>query len=248
MQDFTFAPLELKFAGDPALGSFEGYGAVFGNVDAHGDVIAPRAFDESLKARAAQGRTLPMYAMHGFRLGADPLPVGVWTSVQEDDRGLKVAGQIAAMDTEYGRRIYGLVKSGALGGLSVGFSAAKNGVSHGKAPGEPRRTFKRVDIVEISLVDDPANAQARVTAIKSAVQNENRLELFCKALRDGEPRPISEFEDILREAGAPKSIATQIASVGYAKAVRSESEGKANDLAASLALMRAAAASISLRK
>lgn len=37
------APLELKFAGPPDAGTFEGYGAVFGNVDLHGDRILPGA-------------------------------------------------------------------------------------------------------------------------------------------------------------------------------------------------------------
>jgi hypothetical protein len=36
---------------------------------------------------------------------------------------------------------------------------------------------------------------------------------------------VKEFEDILREAGVPKAMAVQIASVGYAKAIRSESVG-----------------------
>ncbi len=56
---------------------------------------------------------------------------------------------------------------------------------------------------------------------------------IARRLRDGEPMPVKEFEDLLREAGVPKAMAVQIASVGYAKAIRSESEGeKANDIAA----------------
>jgi hypothetical protein len=58
------------------------------------------------------------------------------------------------------------------------------------------------------------------------------MEEFARRLRDGEPMPVKEFEDILREAGVPKAMAVHFASVGYAKAIRSESEGvKANDLA-----------------
>jgi hypothetical protein len=58
------------------------------------------------------------------------------------------------------------------------------------------------------------------------------MEEFARRLRDGDPLPVKEFEDILREAGVPKSMAVQIASVGYARAIRRESEGeKANDTA-----------------
>jgi hypothetical protein len=53
--------------------------------------------------------------------------------------------------------------------------------------------------------------------------------------------PVREFEDILREAGVPKAMAVQIASVGYAKAIRRESEGsKATEPAAFLKLFCAA--------
>jgi len=45
-------------------------------------------------------------------------------------------------------------------------------------------------------------------------------------VKAGSPPPIKEFEEVLRDAGFPKSVATAIASVGYAKAIRSESEGQ----------------------
>lgn len=88
--------------------------------------------------------------------------------------------------------------------------------------------------MEISVVSFPATRRASVAAVKS-----ERMEEFARRLRDGEPMPIKEFEDILREAGVPKSMAVQIASVGYAKAIRSESEGdQANDAVALLKALR----------
>ena len=55
---------------------------------------------------------------------------------------------------------------------------------------------------------------------------------FARRVRDGDPPSIKEFEDVLREAGIPKAMAVQIASVGYAKAIRSESEGNEANAAA----------------
>ena len=79
--------LELKFVengADLPPGEFKGYGAVFGNTDSHGDVIAAGAFVDTLAERAAEGRkNVPMHVMHGF-LGGDGLPVGVWKGVAED--------------------------------------------------------------------------------------------------------------------------------------------------------------------
>jgi hypothetical protein len=97
------------------------------------------------------------------------------------------------------------------------------------------RLLKKLNLYEISPVTFPANRRARIEAVKS-----ERMDEFARRLRDGDPMPVKDFEDILREAGVPKAMAVQIASVGYAKAIRSESEGsKAKEPAAFLqALLR----------
>lgn len=159
------APLDVKFADGAPAGEFSGYGAVFGNVDAHGDIIQPGAFADSIAERKAQGRSVPMHLMHRI-FGGDGLPVGVWTDLSEDDRGLKVTGKISGMNTDAGRLLYERVKDGALGGLSIGYKIRPNGATYGKKPGDPKRTLKALDLREISLVDDPSNALARVNEMK----------------------------------------------------------------------------------
>ena len=88
------------------------------------------------------------------------------------------------------------------------------------SPPDNVRRLKELDLLEVSIVSFPANRRAQVQAVKS-----ERMEEFAARLRDGDPMPIKEFEDILRDAGVPKSMATRIASVGYAKAIRREAEG-----------------------
>jgi hypothetical protein len=164
--DYAFT--EAKFSAGAAEGSFAGYGAVFGNVDAHGDMIMPGAFAESLAERKAASRPVPMHLMHRI-FGGDGLPVGVWTKVEEDAKGLKVEGKISGMNTDAGRRVFELVRDGALAGLSIGYKVRTNGASYGKKAGEPKRTLKSVSLHEISLVDDPSNALTRVDEIKAAL-------------------------------------------------------------------------------
>lgn len=77
--------------------------------------------------------------------------------------------------------------------------------------------------MEISVVSFPANGKATVTATKSQIA----IEDFARRLRDRNP-DVKEFEGLLRDAGIPRSMAVRIASVGYAKAIRSESEGEAS--------------------
>ncbi|MGE3651811.1 MAG: HK97 family phage prohead protease, partial [Reyranellaceae bacterium] len=130
----------FKFDGSATDGSFSGYGAVFGNVDTYGDVIEGGAFKDTLRTWEDKGKYPPMLLQHGggFLGGADDLlPVGKWTSMAENSRGLKVEGQLFALQTERGQYLYEGLKSGALDGLSIGYRAKEFVL--GTKPGEPRR-------------------------------------------------------------------------------------------------------------
>ena len=196
MKDCLSVPFEAKFlSGDGvAAGVFSGYGSVFSNIDDGGDMVAPGAFKSSLARMKAAGRTIPMYMQHGAALGGDPRPVGKWLSVEEDEHGLKVQGQIVGLDTEIGRYNYALMKEGAMTGLSIGYRIKK--ADYGKKPGDPRRTLKEVDLGEISVVDQPMNAASRVTGIKSIE----------------ELMTLAEAEDYLKSMGLSGSQATAFLS------------------------------------
>lgn len=209
-------------------GTFEGYAATFGNVDQGGDAIQPGAFIESLVKAKGERRTIPMLWQHDQRE-----PIGVWDDIAEDVKGLYVKGRFILEGDTVAQRAYHKLKNRALGGMSIGYRVPAGG----EEPDERRRGVTKVlkvDLREISLVTMPMNLEARVVSVKH-----ERMEEFARRLRDGDPMPTKEFEDILREAGVPKSMAVQIASVGYAKAIRSESEGeKANDVTALLKALR----------
>lgn len=206
-------PLEIKALDD--AGTFEGYGAVFGNTDQGGDKIAPGAFVESLAKHRREGTTVKMLWAH------DPSePIGVWDDLAEDAKGLWGKGRLV-LDVSRAREVHALMKAKAVGGLSIGYQTVES-IPEGNA-----RVLKRVSLWEVSPVTFPMNGRARIEAVKGA----EALSDFARRLRDGEPPEIKEFEDLLREAGVPKALAVRIASHGYAKAIRSESEGKASETA-----------------
>ncbi len=94
------------------------------------------------------------------------LPVGKWTDMQEDAKGLKVEGKLFALNTERGQYIYEGLQSGALDGLSIGYKVREQ--RRGTRAEEPERTLLNIDLWEISLVTFPANDKARVSSVKAA--------------------------------------------------------------------------------
>lgn len=179
---------ELKFASSGGSMTFTGYGAVFGNIDAYGDVIAPGAFADTLADTRKSGNWPALLLQHGggFLGGSaeDMTPIGVITDLSEDGHGLKMDAKLA--DTARGRDAYTLMKMEprpAINGLSIGY-IAKESVPRSK-PEEPRRTLKRIDLIEVSLVTFPANGKARVGSVKSINEIED----------------LSGIESFLREVG-----------------------------------------------
>ena len=157
-----------------AQGVFTGYGSIFGNEDQGNDIMKKGAFTKSLTKRPAS--KVKMLYQH-----KTDEPIGIFTDMYEDNKGLYVKGQLA-MGTQKGREAYELLKMGALDGMSIGFKADpdKQGYNENK---RGVRTLKEVDLMEISLVTFPMNESALIETVKGNAKN------------------IREWEKILREAG-----------------------------------------------
>lgn len=195
----TILPFEIKFSNQSA-GLIEGYGSVFGNIDSHGDVIEPGAFKASLTAWKEGGQGLPaMYMQHGAAMGADPRPVGIWTEMSEDSRGLKVAGKLVGLDTDTGRYNLALIAEGAIRGLSIGYRVPTGGARSGDRSKGIARHLTNIDLREVSLVTDPSNGLARVSSLKAA----DRV------------ASITDFEGLLKDAGFSRAAARKLAAGGW---------------------------------
>lgn len=169
MERLACGLLEIKFADDGKGGTsrrFKGHGAVFSNVDAYGDVIEPGAFSAWLSDVKAGRQPWPaMLSQHGgWGMTAEDLtPVGIYTDLAEDGKGLAIEGDLAA--TPRGQELDTLMRMQprpAIDGLSIGY-IAKEWEPRSK-PEDPRRRLKRIDVLEISLVTFPANRLARAAA------------------------------------------------------------------------------------
>ena len=191
-------PLEIKAAeGEGAApGTFEGYGAVFGNQDRDGDVVERGAFVDSLKAGVPA-----LLWQHDQKQ-----PIGRFDLVREDKRGLFVKGRLS--QTGKGAEAYELLKMGALNGLSIGFVTKE--ASRDTASGT--RRILRANLMEVSLVTFPANELARVEAVKSQMKETGPME---NTEFDGEPGDVRTFERMLRDKGFSRSRAKAITAKGF---------------------------------
>lgn len=161
-------------------GVVEGYGAIYGNVDRGGDVIAKGAFAESL----ASGRKVKMLSQHDTWS-----VIGVWDSLVEDDKGLRVKGRILK-SVQAGREAYELAKAGALDGLSIGYRTVKASNAGGS------RVIEAAELWEVSLVTFPMNEMARIDAVKAAAES-----AAAEFSRPNVAEMKRYVEGFLREAG-----------------------------------------------
>ena len=185
-------------------GIFSGYASLFGRVDLGKDLVEKGAFARSLRARGAGG--IRMLFQH------DPAePIGVWTEIREDERGLFVRGRLSK-DVARAREILSLMRGGALDGLSIGFRAVR-------AKSDPKSGVRRIqeaDLWEISVVTFPMLPGARVDTVKGR----RRLPT------------VREFECWLtRDAGLTRGDARAVIAKGFASLVHGRDAGPDNTLA-----------------
>lgn len=189
IKNLPLSDCALKFAQDKP-GRFAGYGSVFGVKDAHNDIVMPGAYADVIKA----GDPVQVYVNHGWLRG--DLPVGKWEGLQEDAVGLKGEAGLQ-MEMPAALNGYWALRGGLVDGLSVAILTRPNDVERRE---DGTRLIHRVHrLKEISIVDMPANAQARVLDVKGA----ELIDAIEAAAT------LQELEQLLRDAaGLSKRAAT----------------------------------------
>jgi HK97 family phage prohead protease len=193
-KELSLAKCEIKMGAEGAL-KFSGYASVFDGLDSYGDTIKAGAYKATLEDRE---RPIQLRWNH-----YGPV-IGKFTEIYEDEIGLKVEGELtkghtAAEDTA------ALLRHGAISGLSIGYIVKdfeQNGVV---------RELKAIDLIEISVVESPADNNAHITTIKSAAK-------------------LKDIETLLHQKGFSQKEATEI--VVMVKKIHGERESmKANQTA-----------------
>lgn len=167
--------IEFKFD-EEKTGSFSGYASVFNGTDSYGDTILPGAYKKTLEKR---DRPVQMRWNHYGDV------IGKWTVMEEDEKGLYVEGELTPGHSK-AQDVYALLKHGAISGLSIGYRPVKYEENQNGG-----YDLKEIDLVEISVVESPADNNAHVSDIKN-IDEANSLKEIEAYLRDAHNLSRSE--------------------------------------------------------
>jgi len=157
----------LKDATVSDEGRFEGYGAVYNNVDDGGDEILP----------GAMASAIPGFLKSGFISWSHEwsIPVAYPKGASEDAHGMYIDAQFHSTPTAQEKRT--ITKERLDAGLSMGLSIGYGEVVAKRLP--DRKQISKIGYLpEVGLVMVPMNREAGVAGIKAAADNVSRA-VYC---------------------------------------------------------------------
>ena len=177
----------LDFKYDKTSGAISCYVNTKHNIDHAGDRPMDGCYAKSITNHIKNGTMPKMLWSHN----PQALPVGVWTSMTEDAKGLRMEGHI--LPTTMGKDIKILAEGKALDSFSIGYREieSKYNASNGS------NDLYELDIKEASWVNFACDENAMLESIKSHME-------------DGELPSKRELQDFLKKNGLSNSQAKNI--------------------------------------
>lgn len=193
--------LQVKMEGVSDQGIFTGHASVFNVVDLDNDVVESGAFAESIAVGTASSGVL-IFGQHEDRKE----PLGKSLELREDAVGLYVKGQIS--DTTAGRDYRHLIRDGVLDQMSIGYVAQEYHIDE-----QGIRHLTKVDLLEISIVNYPANTEARIESYKGGTKPMEPKDTMSKETKEQTPETGLTSEQL-------QAMLEQAAEAGAAKALK----------------------------
>jgi len=161
---------EAGVESDEKIGTIRGYASTFGNIDQGDDVVDKGAFKQTIKQNKGKFPILDSHMTHK--------QIGWNVRAEEDDRGLKVEGEVYLNNPD-AIRLYTLAQKAVQHqtkmGLSIGFSTVK-AVPDNERPRV--RRLKEVRLWEYSIVSFPMNTEASVEGFKGLRGQLSKMEFL----------------------------------------------------------------------
>lgn len=173
-KSLELSKVQVKFGAEGSM-QFSGYASKFDGVDSYGDTIQRGAFELTLVNR---DRPIALRWNH-----YGPV-IGKFIDIKEDDAGLFVTGELTKGHS-VAEDAAALLRHGAISGMSIGY------IDRDSTENMPHagRLLKQIELIEISIVEEPADNAAHITNIKSVEK-------------------LKDVEEFLRQKGLTQSEAT----------------------------------------
>ena len=163
----------IRFA-EPKKGEkthvFEGYAVKWDSINTYGEKFARGAFSDMIEQVNAGNKVIHMYYNHGWRNMFDArsaLRIGKYVEFKEDDVGLLVKGELTP-GLSLASDVSAMAQHGTVDGLSIAFYPPND--IDVEDMGD-HTLIKRADLYEISLVDEPADRNARLSRQTETINN-----------------------------------------------------------------------------
>lgn len=217
--ELNYKQFTLEIKSPQEDGSFEGYVAVFGNIDFGDDIINAEAFSQE-----PFGKSYPLLADHDTRK-----PVGNF-QIEIDTYGVKFKNAKFNLmrDETTGNFLvpnaaekYANLKNKDISGFSIGYMIDD---CEFKTIGEKRcRVITKARLLEGSVVTFPMNDKARLTAIKSMLKDVHLDEEDKTEIKEilnpekedknfNEVSSLKDIESVLKESGFSNTEAKTLIS------------------------------------
>ena len=173
-------------------GQISGYFSTYDkDPDSVGDIVAPGAFTDTLKARKDSGHPFPLCWNHDL----DQI-IGAVDEIEDTEKGPLMTAHF--FDTPLAQEKRELVKSGVV----YQFSFAYDTIDEGTVTldgGIKANELRKLDLFEVSIVPIPANQHAVVTDIKSGRRNSKKDLETMDAIEEALKNALASLHS-LREA------------------------------------------------
>ena len=164
-KEFAFC----KSAEEKDAGTISGYFSTYDRIpDSYGDIIAPGAFTDTIKAREESGHPFPLCWNHDLNQ-----IIGKVESIEDTEKGPLMTASF--FDTPLAQEKREIVKSGVVYQFSFAYDALdwkETTLEDGRKANE----LLKIDLYEVSIVPIPANQNAVMTEVKAGRRNSKKDE------------------------------------------------------------------------
>lgn len=163
-----------------------------GDLDRHGEHVSVKGMS------IPKDQTIKMYYNH--ETNGLSLPIGIWNRVWKSGDQLKGIGE-ADLDDEFAVKVYKKIQKGYIDSISVGFYPEE-------FDGEDS-TWTKSELVEASVVAEPANPKAQITAKELGLDQDE----FDKQLKERSENNGKDAAVDTELQGAVEELKSRVGSV-----------------------------------